>query len=54
VAVEVFFEQPHRMASQHEELFEALVAFFQLDPRTGRQTQEPVDSTDESGAGRTT
>lgn len=54
VAVEVFFEQPYRMASQHEELFEALVAFFQLDPRTGRQTQEPVDSTDESGAGRTT
>ena len=47
VAVEVFFEQPHRMASEHGELFEALVAFFQLDPRTGRQTDGPVVETDE-------
>jgi Mlc titration factor MtfA (ptsG expression regulator) len=44
VAVEAFFEQPHRMARQHGELFAALVAFFQLDPRTGRQTDQPDPS----------
>jgi len=38
VAVETFFEQPDRMARQHDELFRALVAFFHLDPRTGRRT----------------
>lgn len=38
VAVETFFEQPARMACQHPELFAALVAFFHLDPRTGRRT----------------
>jgi hypothetical protein len=46
VAVEVFFEQPDRMARHHEELFAALVAFFHLDPRTGRRTSEP-DALDE-------
>ena len=35
VAVEHFFEQPDRLARHHEDLFRALVAFFQLDPRTG-------------------
>lgn len=35
VAVEHFFEQPEAMARQHRELFEALVAFFRFDPRTG-------------------
>ncbi len=54
VAVEVFFEQPHRMADRHEDLFEALVAFFQLDPRTGRQTQEPEAQPDEHQAGSAT
>lgn len=38
VAVETFFEQPHRMARHHEALFRALVAFFHLDPRTGERT----------------
>ncbi len=38
VAVETFFEQPHRMAHHHEALFHALVAFFHLDPRTGERT----------------
>ena len=38
VAVETFFEQPDRMARQHDALFRALVAFFHLDPRTGRRT----------------
>jgi Mlc titration factor MtfA (ptsG expression regulator) len=42
VAVEAFFEQPRRMARHHEELFEALVAVFQLDPRTGEQTAHPT------------
>jgi len=37
VAVETFFEQPERMARQHDALFRALVAFFHLDPRTGRR-----------------
>ena len=41
VAVEVFFEQPGRMARHHEELFAALVAFFHFDPRTGQATAEP-------------
>ena len=35
VAVEAFFEQPHRMARAHQKLFAALAAFFQIDPRTG-------------------
>ncbi|HYE96350.1 MAG TPA: zinc-dependent peptidase [Rubricoccaceae bacterium] len=33
VAVEQFFERPVRMHKHHPALFEALVAFFQLDPR---------------------
>lgn len=41
VAVETFFEQPRRMARHHAALFEALVAFFHLDPRTGRRTARP-------------
>jgi len=43
VAVEHFFEQPRRMARVHDELFEALVAVFHLDPRTGRQTAHPEE-----------
>lgn len=42
VAVETFFEQPDRMADHHAELFAALVAFFHLDPRTGRRTPSPA------------
>ena len=33
VAVEVFFEQPHALHGRHPALFEALRAFFNLDPR---------------------
>ncbi len=33
VAVEVFFEQPDAMAAEHPELFDAMQAFFNLDPR---------------------
>lgn len=40
VAVEHFFEQPEPMARHHEELFHALLAFFQIDPRTGAQPTE--------------
>lgn len=42
VAVETFFEQPARMATHHEALYRALVAFFHLDPRTGQRTDQPV------------
>ncbi len=33
VAVEQFFERPTRMKRQHPELFDALSAFFAIDPR---------------------
>jgi hypothetical protein len=36
VAVEAFYEQPHRMADDHADLYEALVAVFQFDPRAAR------------------
>jgi hypothetical protein len=48
VAVETFFEQPERLAQHHEALFQALVAFFHLDPRTGRRTA----TVEETEAGR--
>lgn len=32
-ATEAFFERPHVMARHHERLFDALVAFYHLDPR---------------------
>jgi Mlc titration factor MtfA (ptsG expression regulator) len=47
VAVETFFEQPERLARHHEELFRALVAFFHLDPRTGRRTATPEQREEE-------
>jgi hypothetical protein len=47
VAVETFFEQPHRMAEYHEELFGALSAVFQIDPRTGRRMEEPAETATE-------
>lgn len=34
VSVERFFERPDLLAARHPELFGALAAFFQLDPRT--------------------
>lgn len=33
VATETFFETPHRMYAYHRELFEQLMAYYQLDPR---------------------
>ena len=39
VAVETFYEQPHRMADHHPDLFEALVAVFQFDPRAARRVE---------------
>ena len=35
VATEVFFEQPHLMHDEHPELYKAMSAFYQIDPRTG-------------------
>lgn len=44
VAVESFFEQPDRMHKHHDELFAALLAIFQFDPRTGRKVSLADDS----------
>jgi Mlc titration factor MtfA (ptsG expression regulator) len=41
VAVEVFFEQPERLARHHDALFDALRSFFALDPRTGQAPVSP-------------
>jgi Mlc titration factor MtfA (ptsG expression regulator) len=41
VAVENFFERPHKMARRHPKLFEALMAFFNLDPRTPEPEPQP-------------
>ena len=38
VAVENFFERPELMAERHPELFAALEALFNLDPRTAEQS----------------
>lgn len=38
VAVEAFFEQPDAMHGRHPELFEALKAFFNVNPRLGQST----------------
>lgn len=35
VAVEVFFERPEALHQAHRRLFDALAAFFNLDPRSG-------------------
>mgnify|MGYP006280136653 CR=1 FL=1 len=43
VAVEAFYEQPHRMADYHPDLFGALVAVFQFDPRAARRV-EPTEA----------
>ena len=40
VSTEVFFEQPHQMHDEHPELFKALSAFYQIDPRTGKRSGE--------------
>ncbi len=42
VATEVFFEQPEPMKRRHRELFDALQAFYQVNPITG---DEPTSST---------
>ncbi len=42
-ATEAFFERPHVMARHHEKLFEALVAFYNLDPRPSGDGAEVGD-----------
>ncbi|QXD16011.1 zinc-dependent peptidase [Rhodocaloribacter litoris] len=42
VAVENFFERPRAMAHRHPELFEALKAFFNYDPRLPVGEEDPV------------
>ena len=34
VATETFFEEPDMMYAHHRELFEQLLAYYRLDPRT--------------------
>jgi len=41
VATEVFFERPEPMKRRHRELFDALQAFYQVNPVTG---EEPTSS----------
>lgn len=43
VAVESFFEQPDLMERRHAELFAALEALFNLDPRTGAPPKPPQE-----------
>ncbi|MFB6247853.1 MAG: M90 family metallopeptidase [Salinibacter sp.] len=52
VAVETFYEQPHRMADVHADLFAALVAVFQFDPRAAQRVEpsEVRDGTAEEHA----
>lgn len=45
VAVENFFERPEALHRRHRELFDALVAFFNLDPRPGRETPQAEETT---------
>lgn len=40
VAVEVFFEQPERLAERDPELFDMLLNYFNVDPRTGKLLRE--------------
>lgn len=42
-AVEVFFERPEALRQQHRELFDALAAFFNLDPR-GRVAERDAEA----------
>jgi MtfA peptidase len=41
VATERFFERPERLADRHPELFEALAALYNLDPRRPPEAPEP-------------
>ena len=41
VAVETFYGRPYAMYQQHPDLFAALRAFFNLDPRTGELVHAP-------------
>lgn len=53
VAVEHFFETPDRMARWHGELFQALVSFFRLDPRTGERVETVRELSDAAQASET-
>jgi len=43
VAVESFFDRPEALRQRHARLFDALVAFFDLDPRTGSRRELNVE-----------
>src|SRR5690606_5370190 len=44
VAVEQFFERPVRLQRHHPRLFDALVALFNLDPRTGEADEAMAEA----------
>lgn len=48
VATEVFFERPDALAQRHPELFETLVALYNLDPRPPEETAAEPDGPGES------
>lgn len=48
VAVEAFFEQPEALARRHAELYEALVAFFNVDPATRNASREDAPASSPS------
>ncbi len=50
-ATEAFFERPDIMARQHAELFEALSAFYAVDPRPSGDGAGAVEGEREVGAG---
>ncbi|UVW30153.1 zinc-dependent peptidase [Massilia sp. H6] len=50
VATESFFEQPHRLARRHPELFGEFLKYYRLDPRVWMA--EPADSLDEPADGQ--
>jgi len=52
VAVESFFEEPERLRRRHAELFDALCAFFNLDPRdgSGPPDRDAPENAPENGA----
>ncbi len=50
-ATEAFFERPDIMARQHSELFNAMVAFYALDPRSSGDGSGLLEREGEIGAG---
>jgi len=52
VATEMFFERPGDLSQRHLELFETLVALYNLDPRVEHGAPESEGAMDESASSR--